>query len=524
MSDAPQHNWPDAFTRTHGRPPRVLHIGNIANNAYLNAKLLNAAGVESDVLCYGYYQLMGFPEWEEVDFEGPPLDENRPDWRTVNLKGFDRPRWFAQGPFLRSAAYLEARRGGSKMAADAQWRLLTLRRGMTCGSRWSAVRTMRDTLRRRFASVERSTAEPLAGGLSLQEVRSEHDDLVARFARVFPARHDRLSDADIAEYGRDHGWSPVGLRRLFASYDIVHGYGAEPILPLLSGTRPYVAFEHGTIRVLPFESSPVGRLTALAYHDADAVVITNADNRRAAERLGITGYRFVPHPVSEYRPNRDAVAALRARLLRQLAADFLVFHPSRHHWSPDRHPHWEKANDRLIDGLGIFFAAHPRAAAVFVDWGRTVDESRRLLAERGIADRVLWLPPQPGPSFARHMAAADVVADQFYLGAFGGITPRALFLGRPAMLHLDEEAHRWCLPEMPPVINAQGPREVADGLAAAYDRPDWVAELGQRGRQWYGAHHSNDVVVGRLTALYCAVWAARSRARGDAACVTTQMS
>jgi hypothetical protein len=30
---------------------RVLHVGNIANNVYVNAKLLRRAGVEADALC-----------------------------------------------------------------------------------------------------------------------------------------------------------------------------------------------------------------------------------------------------------------------------------------------------------------------------------------------------------------------------------------------------------------------------------------------------------------------------------------
>ena len=54
---------------------RILHIGNIANNAYLNAKILNEAGFECDVLCASYYHSMGNPEWEDADFEGVIKDQ-----------------------------------------------------------------------------------------------------------------------------------------------------------------------------------------------------------------------------------------------------------------------------------------------------------------------------------------------------------------------------------------------------------------------------------------------------------------
>src|SRR4029453_14052227 len=112
----------------------------------------------------------------------------------------------------------------------------------------------------------------------------------------------------------------------------------------------------------------------------------------------------------------------------ELRADFLIFHPSRQHWSDERHPHFEKGNDFLIHALATFCRARPAAAAVFVEWGAALAESRNLIAQLGLADRVLWIPPQPGPSLARHMMACDVMADQFFLGAFGSTTPRAMSL------------------------------------------------------------------------------------------------
>ena len=51
--------WVKQFNQKYGRSPRVLHIGNIANNAYNNAKLLNNAGLDCDVICYDYYHIMG---------------------------------------------------------------------------------------------------------------------------------------------------------------------------------------------------------------------------------------------------------------------------------------------------------------------------------------------------------------------------------------------------------------------------------------------------------------------------------
>ena len=449
----------------------MLHIGNVANNAYLNAKLLASAGVESDVLSYAHYHIMGSPEWEDSDFRGGPVDESRADWSAVDLNGFRRPRWFAQGPVGDAVAYLEARRTQSP-AAGLRWQWLNVRRDLITAKRWAWLRHRR------------------------QSVRSQE-----------AASGPRETTPDEANYAERRGWRLDDVRRLFAHYDVVHAYGAEPILPLLCGTHPYVAFEHGTIRSLPFEDSAEGRLTAKAYQQADAVLVTNADNNGAADRLGLKRYRFIPHPVNETVPDPRAVDGLREDLHRQMNADFVLFHPSRQHWSPVRNPHLEKGNDRLIDALRIFLIARPRATAVFVRWGATLDASRALLAERGIADRVHWIDPVPGPALARYMAGADVVADQFYLGAFGAITPRALSLGKPPLLHLDVEAHRWAFAEPPPVMNASRPDEIAAQLLRGYDDRGWLSELGRQGREWYARFHSNEVVRRTLVATYESVLA-----------------
>lgn len=92
-----------------GRPLRVLHIGNIANNAYKNALVLRRHGVEADVLCYDYYHIMGCPEWEDGEFKGE-VDDFFPDWFATNLKGWSRPDWFVQGPATACLQLLRARR------------------------------------------------------------------------------------------------------------------------------------------------------------------------------------------------------------------------------------------------------------------------------------------------------------------------------------------------------------------------------------------------------------------------------
>jgi len=98
MSDQLQRpDWLDEFERKTGRPLRVLHVGNIANNAFINAKLMRKIGVHADVVCADYYHIMGTPEWEEAEFKGDYGDPYFPDWWRA-VRGYLRPSWFFQGP------------------------------------------------------------------------------------------------------------------------------------------------------------------------------------------------------------------------------------------------------------------------------------------------------------------------------------------------------------------------------------------------------------------------------------------
>ncbi len=112
--------------------------------------------------------------------------------------------------------------------------------------------------------------------------------------------------------GSAGGRGAIGLRELrktpfWGSYrpmarefDLVQLYGLEAVKGVfLPPETPFVAFEHSTMRTLPFEDSVQGRLLNLAYRTADACVITNPDVVGSARRLGLQDYRFIPHPLDE---------------------------------------------------------------------------------------------------------------------------------------------------------------------------------------------------------------------------------
>jgi glycosyltransferase involved in cell wall biosynthesis len=425
---------------------RVLHLGNTANNGYLNAKLLRRAGVEADVLVDEWH-ILSQPEWEDAPLEGsfepyaslfePALEAGwrRPDW----VLSF--PDW---DPEFRRQSWLGERA-----------RIL--------GSLPSLVRE-----HRRLASLNGVNS---TGPLRLMDV-VRASVWVTRLSQSFGS-----------------------LSELFTRYDLVQAYSIDPILPLVTeSSPPHIAFEHGTMREIPFEDSWLGRMLSLAYRRAATVVITNADVVLQARRLGIENCVFIPHPVDEtkYTPG----SSLLRPELEADGADFVLLSPSRHDWEI-------KGSDRLLRGFAEF-VRHDRPNAVLLlnEWGLEVDRSKALIRELDVVRNVRWLAPLPKLRLIDAYRAADVVLDQFLIGTFGAVAPEAMSCGRPVVMAFDAASHAWCFPVLPPVIDARTPEEIRVALARLAGNTAERDRIGCAGRAWIEEHHSSRVVVERQLEIY----------------------
>jgi glycosyltransferase involved in cell wall biosynthesis len=423
---------------------RVLHVGNIANNAYNNAKFLRRKGVEAHVLCYNYTHIMGQPEWEDAEFEGQP-DEFNPDWSALDLGTFRRPAWFVQDELFPAAR-------GRKKWFKGQFRLERMIRQPGLWARvWANY-------------LESCDGQPRA--------------------------RPRLGDIVCAQQNR----APFG--RWFEGFDLIQAYATEPIHAWMFGAgRPYVAFEHGTMREIPFEDSGRGRLLSLAYRKAAKVVITNPDVMAAAQKLGLKNFLFIPHPVDEtkYRPR---ATPLRDQLGDRYQTDLILFAPSRHNWAL-------KGNDRLLKAFAHLLKAVPGNPILIVsEWGQEVEESRRLIRTLGIQDRVVWTLPLNKMKLIDYYNAADVVLDQFTIGTFGTVTPEAMACGKPVVLYFNRAVHEWCYAEMPPVVSAATEREIFERLVELCETPGLRAAIGQSSREWMVKHHGWELVADRQISIY----------------------
>lgn len=488
--------WLDAWKRQHGRPLRVLHVGNIANNAYLNARFLRGAGVDADVLCHSYYHVMASPEWERTGYEGSYGDDFAPRWGRLDPTRSLRPRWFVQGPLPACVRYLDARFEGRRWAERLWWA------GLRLGGRlqprpalWRLVQLAFELASRGVRIVRAAHRRLGTRGGARPAVRAAPKTVPAsRWVRLFearfPCRGDRLTAAD-TEVFLEH--APT-WRRLFEHYDVVQCYATEPIRWLLAGGPPCVAYEHGTLRDFTLGDDPVHRLTALAYREAGHVFITNGDCLAYAERLGLRRFSPMIHPVDVDQHERVAEAEA-AALRRRLDADVVLFCPVRHDWQV-------KGTDVHLRALPLIRRrVRGRVLLLLCRWGADLAASRELIASLACDDAVAWLRPLPRVPLIRTMKAADVVLDQMALPHFGATAPQALAAGRPVIMSYRPETTKWIVPEPAPILPAFDPEQVAEAVLCALD-PEWRAEHRERARAWVHRYHHPDRIVREHLAVY----------------------
>ena len=484
---------------------RILHLGNIVNNGYLNSKFLRRHGWAADSVTIDYFHVQAQPEWEEVAVIDPALSHTEPDWSRVELNGYQRPPWFHDVRFADVPRLAEAIRRGAPSGRRGD--LLPPRHADPPPSPVSSAASLGRRVLSRLGLLglgraARSGHRVLTETLAPTGVAHR---LVREFSAAYPDRQERLTLADVL----DTQPRSVGHGPLFALYPLIQAYSLDPIHVIVNNPdQPLICFEHGTMREFPFESSARGRLYALALKKAERVFITNADCNRSAERLGLRNYTYVPHPVDEelYRP---APSPLAERLRREHGCDYIFVAPARHHWKhspPGLENSWLKRNDIMIRALGKFFAAHPgtRALVVFFEWGQEVELSKALVEECGFAGRTRWEPIASKPVMRDYYNAADIVFDQFNdgIGTFGTVVPEALACAKPVLLNYKKELHHWCFPELPPALNAGTEDQIVAIVKTLIDDPSYRVALGQQGRDWFLTHHSSKIVAAKMIDAY----------------------
>lgn len=178
--------------------------------------------------------------------------------------------------------------------------------------------------------------------------------------------------------------------------------------------------------------------------------------------------------------------------------DFILFHQTRHCWKTPLH---YKANDVMIRGYAKFIEQNPDLNCVLItfEYGYDWEESKKLGAELGISDKVLWLPLMKRKDLMVWLSIADLGIGEFgeswfsYGAVFETLCSKKPFLG----YRKDEDfsAHH---KEMYPMASANTEDSICAVFTDLKNNKDKYKKMGLKGYEWfmkYGVNRPIDKIV-----------------------------
>ncbi len=270
--------------------------------------------------------------------------------------------------------------------------------------------------------------------------------------------------------------------------------------------RPYIACATGSdLRELAISGRGFsGWLARQFFRRARKVLLLNLDMFRYAQQIGLKNAEFFPFSIDTGLFKPRSVSKQYGK-----PNDLLVFMPSHLDWgvgdnAPGRNS--TKGNDRLIRSFARFLTGGGKGHLVLLDRGPDRTLARQLVEQLQIVDHVTFLGQMKKEELIIHLNMADIVADQFDLGAFGTTALEAMACSKPVLVYVNEECADQCYSERPPVLNARSEDEMLSLLQKAADY-DFRNELGKRARDWVIGNHEALQVAERLIDIYRSVCA-----------------
>ncbi len=465
---------------------KILHIGNVANNAYQNAKILNKNGYENTVLSYDYYHVMGCPEWDEVDFKTESVDQYYPQWDKLDLHGFRRPDWFVSGPMIACIRYLMAINKGYKTAAYFDKKYLN-----ECQKSIAENKDTNNYRRSIFSFLYRHFY-----GASEYMIADIHKQVVDDFSKLFPDRKCKFGpmlDSYIS--------TALLLKPILKYYDVIFAYATNPIFMYLAGVNHYIAYEHGTIRDIPYEDSDLGRLMLLAYAKAKAIYVTNLDCYESAEY--ITKKTKTPivcglHGIDINRLIQKLEKPYENIVLKEILtiSKHTFFCPARYDYDDGRKA-FIKGNDLMINAAGNLLNEESDYKLILIRWGRDIDKIEQIIQKYpGLSDHIIWLQPVNKADLYYIYNHVDAVLDQFYLRAYGAIDFEAMACDQCVLISskVEERKQTAFFGQVLPYFGCETNEEIMEAMKHVIKGDDVFISIKNKEKEWIKHYHSEEKI------------------------------
>jgi glycosyltransferase involved in cell wall biosynthesis len=329
------------------------------------------------------------------------------------------------------------------------------------------------------------------GGVSCVVLRTEEErELCDQEAGLFP----HLEEVQL----RYHA-SRLQLLWALREFDVIFSFTAAigfrlgklmyayPLLRRI-GWPPYVNVSTGAdITERALEATWPGRLQRLTMRLAFAQgVPPYPDAVRTAARMRLSNACVLPPVQLTFGEDGVGLPPEEEWTVRTSTEELLLVAPSNLDWGEaDGGPRAStKGNDRFLRALALFVRETDRPVrALVLERGADLEAARKLVDDLELSNHVVWRVGLPRRELFAAMREADVVVDQFDIGALGMIAWEAMNLGRPVLTYVDPTSERLAYDENAPILNAHTVDEILERLREIADR-ERLQELASRARAW----------------------------------------
>jgi glycosyltransferase involved in cell wall biosynthesis len=211
-------------------------------------------------------------------------------------------------------------------------------------------------------------------------------------------------------------------------------------------------------------------------------------------KLNLKGiHKNIPMPFIYYKQYENEFADVHWKsqidLIRK-ENDFILLYHGRQEWKKaleyKNNDFTFKNTHHLIEGFALFCKAFPenRAKLIMLEYGGDVLNSKKLISELQIADKVIWFPKMYRKDIMYLIKNVDVCSGEFndsYL-TFGTII-EAMIMGKPVVHYREDELYKE-YPELYPLYNAREANDIFLSLKDAFLNEEKRQKIGLEAKNW----------------------------------------
>ncbi len=399
---------------------KVLHVGNIANNAFCAAYVDRQNGIDSFVVNPHLHDAIATPIWEFKNSDGIPKNLNT---------------WYASG----------------------NWKQIL--------KKWNGNRFIEDV--------------PDTGREF--NLASKKFFIKRLFKRKLNSRFRGYLSNEI-NYRIRTRFQP-NLYSFFESFNVIIFYGPyTSLIKYAPVHKTKIAFEHGTLENFCKGPYKYCRDSLEGYLNADYLLLTNQGSLRAISNLGLQKAKTLnsPHPTVDF--DLQYFRTLRDKFLEIKGPTPFILAPARHSLSSNIEV--GKGNELVFRAFASLVRKYSKLKIVCIANGDDVISSMRLVTELGIGHAVEWLPIQTRYKLKMLMTESLCVIDQMNSESYGTITTDALLLGVPVLTAHDCDLDQSFFGECAPVVPCSSSLDISNAVEDLITKPAMLLKINSDSKTW----------------------------------------